>query len=178
MPCSAYSYVLKEHNIKILFASNRIQKKKRNVQPKDIQDLCSFSTILAAWLHKHALFNVWGEVMPLHLKCVAFCLIINTLLTLLNVSLFLINPMLICVLVRVGNSSSRTTETRIIQITWIRQPKSVSFLLVCSFWKTSENNIFGHYLCSYCFPLLVNLVVQMSWQGFRRCIIAKAKQLF
>lgn len=43
--------------------------------------------------------------MVFHLDCGVYCLIINTLLTLLNDSLLLINPMLICVLVRVGNSS-------------------------------------------------------------------------
>lgn len=49
--------------------------------------------------------------MVFHLDCRVYCLIINTLLTLLNDSLLLINPMLICVLVRVGNSSSWAVKT-------------------------------------------------------------------
>lgn len=49
--------------------------------------------------------------MVFHLDCGVYCLIINTVLTLLNDSLLLINPMLIPVLVRVGNSSSWAVKT-------------------------------------------------------------------
>lgn len=57
--------------------------------------------------------------MVFHLDCGVYCLIINTLLTLLNDSLLLINPMLIHVLVRVGNSSFWAVKTlaRIIETT-------------------------------------------------------------
>lgn len=57
--------------------------------------------------------------MTFHLNSGAFCLIINTLLTLLNDSLVLINPMLISVLVKVGDPSSRAAKTiaRIIKMT-------------------------------------------------------------
>lgn len=55
--------------------------------------------------------------MVFHLDCGVYCLlIINTLLTLLNDSLLLINPMLIPVLVRVSNSSSWAVET-LVEIT-------------------------------------------------------------
>lgn len=55
--------------------------------------------------------------MVFHLDCGFYCLlIINTLLTLLNDSLLLINPMLIPVLVRVSNSSSWAVET-LVEIT-------------------------------------------------------------
>lgn len=49
--------------------------------------------------------------MVFHLDCGVYCLIINTLLTLLNDSLLLINPMLIPVLVGAGNSSSWAVRT-------------------------------------------------------------------
>lgn len=49
--------------------------------------------------------------MAFYLDYRVYCLIINILLTLLNDSVLLINPMLICVLVRVGNSSSWAAET-------------------------------------------------------------------
>jgi len=57
--------------------------------------------------------------MIFHLDCGVYCLIINILLTLLNDSLLLINPLLIRELVRVGNSSFWAVKTLagIIQMT-------------------------------------------------------------
>jgi len=49
--------------------------------------------------------------MVFHLDSVFYCLIINTLLTLLNDSLLLINPMLIRLFVGAGNSSSWAAKT-------------------------------------------------------------------
>lgn len=107
--------------------------------------------------------------MIFHLDYGVYCLIINTLLTLLNDSMLLINPMLIPVLLRVGNSSFWALKTlaEIIETTWIRHDQHVPcwfahFLPTTKYWLAFSSH---HRSCYYLISLLI---APKAWEAFSR----------